>query len=414
MRVNTAFNHLLDLQGVWVRSVSFEPESVVVTVALRRRRLRCSRCDHSCANRYDTRSVPSAWRSLDLGAWRVVVRCRLRRLRCPVHGVVSEGVPFARAGSRFTRDFEDLVAYLAAKTDKTAVGRLLRVAWRTVGAVCVRVVGEELDPCRLDDLFEIGIDEVSWRRRHRYLTVVADHRTGKVVWAAAGKGRRTADRFFAELGTRSARLRAVSMDFGPAYQEAVRHRAPQAVVCFDPFHLVALATRALDDVRRQAWRQIRAVSPTLAAAFRGWRWVLLKNPENLTATQARTLEAVRADGGVLWRAYVLKESLRSVFAGDLSGDEATELLGSWCERAEGSGLAPFRKLASTVRWHLEGIGASVGLGLTNARTEALNTKVRLITRRAYGFHSAEAVIALVMLTCGPITLRLPHERRTRR
>ena len=411
MRVTTALNHLLDLQGVWVRDVSFGPSAVVVSVALRRRRLVCPHCDHVTPHRYDTRSVDSAWRSLDLGPWRVVVRSRLRRLGCPAHGVVTEGVPFARPGSGFTRDFEDLVAYLAAKTDKTAVHRLLRVAWRTVGTICARVVADELDPDRLENLFEIGIDEVSWRRRHNYITVVADHHTGKLVWAAPGKGLKTAQAFFDELGARTQQLSAVSMDFGPAYQEAVRRRAPRATVCFDPFHLVALATRALDDVRRSAWRTIRAVSPSLARAFRGWRWVLLKNPENLTAAQARLLEGVRADDGVLWQAYVLKESLRSVFAGDLSEDEARDLLGTWCERAETSGLVPFRKLASTVRWHLEGIVASVRLDLTNARTEALNTKVRLITRRAYGFHSADAVIALVMLACGPVTLRLPHERR---
>ena len=411
MRVTTAFNHLLDLQGVWVRHVAFGPRTVVVTVALRRRRLLCPRCDHATEHRYDTRSVPSAWRSLDLGPWRVMIRSGLRRLRCPTHGVLPEGVPLARSGSGFTRDFEDLVAFMAAKTDRTAVGRLLRVAWRTVGAICARVVHDELDPDRPEDLFEIGIDEVSWRRRHHHITVVADHGTGRVVWAAQGKGLGTAWRFFDELGARAEHLRALSMDLGPAYQEAVRRRAPGATVCFDPFHVVALATRALDEVRRSAWRRIRAVSPSLARVFRGWRWALLKNPENLTASQARTLEAVRADGGALWEAYLLKESLRSVFAGDLSGEEARGLLESWCERAEASNLSPFRKLASSLRWHLEGIVASVRLGLTNARTEALNTKVRLITRRAYGFHSAAAVIALMMLVCGPVTLRLPHERR---
>jgi transposase len=338
----------------------------------------CPRCDHRTPHRYDTRAVDSAWRSLDLGPWRVVIRSRLRRLRCPRHGIVTEGVAFARPGSGFTRDFEDLVAYLATKTDKTATCRLVRVAWRTVGVICARVVADELDPDRLEDLFEIGIDEVSWRRRHHYLTVVADHRSGKVVWAGQGKGLRTASRFFDELGAGASKLRAVSMDLGPAYQEAVRRRAPKATVCFDPFHVVALCTRALDEVRRSAWRQVRSVDRRLARVFRGWRWALIKNPQNLTPHQAAILEAVRADGGILWEAYVLKESLRSVFAGDLSAAEAGELLESWCERAEEGGLAPFRKLASTIRWHLDGIVASVRLGLTNARSEALNTKVRLI------------------------------------
>ncbi|MGH2662050.1 MAG: ISL3 family transposase [Actinomycetota bacterium] len=411
MRVTTAFNHLLRLQGANVREVTFEEQTLEVRVALRRRRLVCPYCTHSTAARYDTRDVDSAWRHLDLGAWRLLVKARLRRLRCPSHGVVTEGVPFAEAGSGFTRDFEDLVAWCAARMDKTACSRLLRIAWRTVGAICTRVVASRIDPARLEGLFDIGIDEISWRRRHNYVTLVTDHRSGKVVWGGEGKGKRTTERFFAELGAQGAAgLRAVSMDMAEGYAAAVRERAPQAEVCFDPFHVVAMGTRAVDEVRREAWRLLRHVDPRLARAFRYWRWVLVKNPENLTPRQAGLLEAIRRDGGGLWRAYELKEALRGLFAGDLSAEEAKELLASWCERAQGSGMRAFAKLASTVHAHAEGILAGLRLGLTNARAEAINTKVRLITRRAYGFHSAAAAIALVMLACGPVTLRLPYER----
>jgi transposase len=203
------------------------------------------------------------------------------------------------------------------------------------------------------------------------------------------------------------------MDMAEGYAEAVRGAAPNTVICFDPFHLVAMATRALEDVRRAAWRLLRRVDPRLAKAFRHWRWVLIKNPENLTAGQRTLLEAIRRDGGGLWVAYELKEALRGLFAGDLSAEEAGELLESWCERAAVSGLRPFAKLAGTVRTHAQGILDGIRLGVSNARAEAVNTKVRLITRRAYGFHSAAAAMALVMLCCGPVTLRLPHERRRR-
>ena len=109
MRVSTAFSRLLDLSGVWVRSVSFEPRRVVVTVALRRRRLHCPKCSYSTRRRENKQHHASVWRHLDLGFWRLEVHARLRRLRCPVHGVHVEGVPFARDGARFTRDFENLV-----------------------------------------------------------------------------------------------------------------------------------------------------------------------------------------------------------------------------------------------------------------------------------------------------------------
>jgi len=135
----------------------------------------------------------------------------------------------------------------------------------------------------------------------------------------------------------------------------------------------------------------------------------LKRPENLTDKQPLTLRALKAAGGKVARAYELKEALRSIFAPRLSVDDVDELLARFCSRASRSRMPAFIRLAKTIRRHRAGILAAVRLGITNARAEALNNKVRLITRRAYGFHSANAALALVMLTCGPITLQPPHE-----
>jgi len=199
MRVTSAFSRLLDLPGVWVRSVSFEPDRVCVSVALRRRRLHCPKCSYSTRYRENKQHHDSVWRHLDLGRWRLEVHARLRRLRCPEHGVHVEGVPFARDGARFTRDFEDLVAWLATKTDKTAVCRLTRIDWQTIGRIIERVGDELLVGDRLSDLFEISIDEVAWRKGHRYLTLIGDHRRRCVVWGCEGKGQAAADQFWAWL-----------------------------------------------------------------------------------------------------------------------------------------------------------------------------------------------------------------------
>ena len=198
MRVTSAFSGLLALRGVWVRSVSFEPDRVVVMVALRRTRLQCPKCSHSTRHLESRQRHDSVWRHLDLGVWRLEVHARLRRIRCPEHGALVEGVPFARDGARFTRDFEDLAAWLATKTDKSAICRLVRIDWQTVGRIVQRVGDELLDGDRLGDLFEISIDEVAWRKGHRYLTLAVDHRRC-VVWGAEGKGQAAADAFFAEL-----------------------------------------------------------------------------------------------------------------------------------------------------------------------------------------------------------------------
>jgi transposase len=414
VRVTTAFNRLLALEGISVLDVSFAgATSVTVDVALRRRRLVCPLCEFSTRARYDTRAATSTWRHLDFGRWQVRVRAGLRRLDCPEHGVRVESVPFARHRSGFSRDFEDLVAFLATKTDKTTITRISRVDWDTVGRICERVVADGLDPDRLDGLVNIGVDEVSWRRHHHYLTLVADHDTKKIIWGAQGKDTATLDAFFDDLGRdRAAQIEAVSMDMGAAFNKSVRSagHAPQAVICIDPFHAVQLVTDALDVVRRVAWNELRQLPDQEAAKrFKGARWALLKRPENLTDDQSATLRRLRARGGDVWRAYSLKEAFRAIFAGDLDANDAGTLLDRWCSKASRSRLPSFVRVAKTIRKHRDGILAAIRLGVNNARAEGLNNHVRLITRRAYGFHSANAALALVMLSCGPITLRLPHE-----
>lgn len=413
MRVTTAFKRLLRLGAVNVRSVEFGSSMVTITVALRRRRLVCPHCRFSTSACVDVRPGMSSWRHLDLGVWQVTVQARLRRLRCPDHGVVVEGVPFARAGAHLTKDFDDLLAWLATRMDKTSTARLCRVSWRTVGRACERVVADELEPGRLDGLFRIGVDEISWRKQHNYLTLVVDHDRARVVWGAAGKDSATLDAFFDELGPeRSARIEAVSMDLGPAYLKSVtaEGHAPQAIVCADPFHLVKLVGDALDEVRRELWRQLRLLpGERWAKEFKGSRWALLKNPEDLTPTQSAQLKRIKRGRGGIWRAYEMKEQFRAIFAGDLEPSAAIEMLDAWISRASRSRLEPFIKAARTMRDRRGIIVNAIEAKISNGRVEGMNTKVRLLVRRAYGFHSAEAALALVMLACGPIDLKLPHE-----
>ena len=412
MRVSRAFSRLLRLDGIWVRQVQFFADRVVVRVALRRRRLLCPLCSYTTPHRYNQQAVESVWRHLDLGVWRLELRAQLRRLECPEHGVRVEGVPFARHRSGFTRDFEQLVAWLATKADKTTICRLVRIDWDTVGRIIARVCADELDPARLENLFEIGVDEVSWKRQHNYLTLVADHIRGQIVWGTEGNNQAAADRFFKQIGkSRSHAIEVISLDMGPGYAQSAREHAPQAIIAIDPFHVVALANRALDDVRRAYWNKLRELDDRDAARrFKDARWSLLKKPERLTDQQAQTLKRLKAAGGEVWRAYTLKEALRAIFAPGLTLQDVTILIDRFISKALRSRLKPFARLAQTIRKHRDGILQAIRLDINQGRTEALNNKVRLITRRAYGFHSAKAALALVMLTCGPITVKPPHEQ----
>jgi transposase len=299
--------------------------------------------------------------------------------------------------------------------DKTALCRLVRVDWASTGRIIERVVATELDPDRLDNLFVVGVDEVSWRKGHSYVTLISNHATGKFVWGQEGKDTDTLDCFFDELGQeRSEAITAMSMDMGPAYDKSARKEghATKAIICYDPFHVVQLGTKALEKVRRSVWQQMRTLpDQTLAKRFKGARWALLKNPGDLTDDQAVTLRKLKRKGGELWRAYALKEALRAIFAGDLTEGDVSILIDRFCSRASRSGLKPFVTAAKTIRKRKEGILAAVRLGINNAQHEGLNRRVRLIVNRAYGFHSANAALGLIMLTLGPITHVLPHERQ---
>ena len=201
------------------------------------------------------------------------------------------------------------------------------------------------------------------------------------------------------------------MDMTGGYAKSVREHAPQATIVIDNYHVVALATKALDEVRREHWNELRSAGESEPAkAFKDARWSLLKNPENLTDRQAATLAAFHAAGGKVPRAWTMKELVRAIFAPRLSVAAVEKLIDRLLARLSRSRLGPFVRLGRTIRKHQEGILAARRLNLSNARAEALNNKAKLIVRRAYGFHSARAALALILLACGPVTLTLPHDR----
>ena len=285
---------------------------------------------------------------------------------------------------------------------------LLRVAWRTVGRVVGRVV-ERLGPAdRLDGLTHIGVDELSYRRHHEYVTVVVDHRTSRVVWVHPGKNADTLKLFFEKLGKeRGEKLEAVTIDMSGAYIKAITEASPKAQIIFDRFHVQRLAHEALDEVRREQVRENKGTDA--AAAIKGTRYALQKNPWNLALDERAKLAVLQKTNRSLYRAYLLKESL----AGILDGRQvnvARHKLGDWIAWAARSRLEPFKKVGRTIRKRLDGIVAYVASGLNNGRVEGLNGKVRTITRRAYGFHDPHSLIGLIFLCCSGLLLMPPHTR----
>jgi transposase len=403
---------LLGVQHTVVEGVEFEmsPEGEVLIARVRPTRSRAARCGR-CGRRspgYDQGEGQRRWRGLDLGTTRVFLQAPAPRVSCAVHGVTVVAVPWARHGSRFTTAFEDTAAWLACHTALSVLAELLRVTWRSVAGIVVRVVAEAAGRRdRLGGLRRIGIDEISYRKGQRYLLCVVDHDTGRLVWAAKGRNATTLRGFFDLLGQqRSAQLTHVSADGAEWIHDVVGERAPQAVLCLDAFHIVAWATAALDAVRREMWNQLRAAgNKDQATTLKATRWALLKNPANQTGDQRSTVASIATTNKPLYRAYLLKEQLRMVF--QTKGEPGRRLLAGWLTWAQRSRLPEFVKLATTIKKYLALIHNTLDHGLSNALSEATNTHLRLLTRRAYGYHSADALIAMATLTRGGLCPPLP-------
>ncbi len=405
MRLTSLLRHLIGVTDLVVDAFSFEPRGLVLDVRPRHRRPRCGGCGRKRPG-YD-RSAPAHWRHLGIGDLKIWLRYAPRRVSCRRCGIRTERVPWAGPGSRFTRDFEELTAYLARATDQTAVTHLLGIAWRTVGAIVGRVVGRRLDQDRLQGLRRIGIDEFSYRKRHRYLTLVVDHDRRRVVWAGEGKGAEALSGFFKALGPKGcAALETVTMDMSGGYQKALAQHAPHAEVVFDRFHVQRLASDALDAVRREQLREQRG-TPEGKELFRS-RFTLWKNPWNLSDQERRKLKTIERSNQKLYRAYLLKEALAQAL--DYRQPwRARQALREWLGWASRSRLPAFVKLARTIRKHLEGILGYIGERLTNGIVEGINTRLRMVARRAFGFHSPQALISMLYLCCGGVRLepRLP-------
>jgi transposase len=250
---------------------------------------------------------------------------------------------------------------------------------------------------------------VSWKKHHHYLTVVTDHDSRKLIWGAPGKDAAAFAAFFETIGGDAAgQLTHISMDMSQAFTQAAREHAPQAVICWDPFHLVKTVTDALDIVRRNAISEMTRASPGAAARYAGARWALLKHPRDLTTRQSQVLRRLRRAGGELWRAYTLKEALCDIIAAHSS--DALDQIDRWCDRTARSRIPPMINAARTIRRRRDGLAAALTTRTTNGLAEGLNSTIRMCIRRARGFHSPQAALALAMLTCGPITLTLPHEK----
>jgi transposase len=418
----------LGLEHTAIENVRRDGDVLVVDVRpMARQRDRCGLCRRRCP-RYDAGRGRRRWRSLDQGTTLTFLEADAPRVRCREHGVVVAHVPWAAHGAGHTHTFDAQVAWLATKTSKAAATELMRIAWRTVGAVIARVWDAAEAAAAtdgLDGLVRIGIDEIAYRRNMKYLTVVVDHDTGRLVWAGEGRSRAALKPFFDQLGPdRCAQITHVSADGAAYIEEEVTARCANVVIGIDPFHVVMWANDALARVRIDAWQQARALARHDPPALTGWarrqqwlpgrdlarglkgsRFALAKNPENLTDRQRAKLEWIATADPRLYRAYLLKEALRLIF--QTPPDQAPAELDRWLAWARRCRIPAFVDLARKIRRHRDRVLIAIEHNLSNGLIEGVNTRIRLLTRMAFGFHTSHALIALAMLSLGRHRPALP-------
>lgn len=303
----------------------------------------------------------------------------------------------------------------------------MRVEWHTVGGICKRVY-QEMEESRLsrfNGLVNIGIDETSYKKGHKYMTVVINHDKSSVIWCAPGYGKDVLSQFFELLSEEQrASIRCVSADGARWIASCVEEYCPNAQRCIDPFHVVSWATDAFDQVRREAWAEAHqqaknqpkrkpgrpakgetAPEKKQAKSVKNLRYALLKNPERLSENQQAQLQFLTKANPTLYRAYLLKENLR--LALKAGPDEIAGALTKWLAWAQRCRIPTFRELRRKIKRHFSAIVAAARFKLSNARSEATNNKIKLIIRTAFGFRNVDNMVAMVILSCSELHPTLP-------
>ena len=405
MLIETFIRKQLRLKAHRVTKVETNEEDMIIHIdQLGKRHLRCGVCRKPCRRVHGIRNRRE-WRDLSMRKLRLVLRYQPRRVQCPRCGVRVEDFPWAEPWARVTRALANAVASLTRELSWQGTARHFALNWKTVAGIVQRAVRYGLRHRKRPPVHRIGIDEVSRRKGQVYLTVVYDLERRVLLWVGEDRTEEGVKKFFTEeLGKRRCRtLRVVCMDMWAAYVNLVREHAPQAQILFDRFPIVKHLQEAVDEVRRS---EVRRLTGKEKITFKSTRWLLLKNPWNLTNEQKERLSTLVRWNSPIVRAYYLKESFQ-LFWDYRQEKRALDLLSKWMSSAMRSRLQPFKKFVRMLRSHLDGILPWTKLQLSNGAVEGMNNKIKSISHRSFGFRKAQYFIAAIYHCCA--RLPLPQE-----
>lgn len=359
-----------------------------------------------------TRPELRRWRDLPVGGWTVWLMYYPHEIYCPTHGRGLEAIPWADAYARNTYRYEYVMLRYCQMMTQKAAAQLLRVSASTLSEQLHRAIERIRSGHRIRGLKRLGIDEIAYCKGHKYATLVYDLKRSVVVWVGKGKGRATIDKFFHEALSeqQKKKITAGCCDMSDAYIGAIKAHCPNATLVLDRFHIVKALNAAVDEVRKEQWREASIDS---RKALKGLRWLLYRHSSTRSRQDTRTLKALAKGNNRIYRAWRLKDEFEQFW--DYKASWAAErFLQSWMSSTLRSRLQPMKKFVGTLRKHYAGILAFIDTRLTNAVSEGLNRIVKLIKNRASGFRTLNAFSDMIYLSIGDVNIpaQIPTKFRT--
>ena len=379
--------HAFGIRAYLYVRTSFAGGGVRFDIERPRERLRCGNCG---SPRVILRgSKERAFRGLPIGRKPVTVVLKQQRVECrQCHAIHWDKADFADGKRRYTRSFGRYVIELSLHMSMSAVAKHLDAGWDLVKELKAEYLKRHYDPPKLGNLTRFAIDEIAVGKGHRYMTIVLDLMTGRIVYTGEGKGADALTDFWPRLKRSGARIEAVAMDMSPAYISAVRTNLPESMIVFDRFHVVKLMNEKLSVLRRDIHRELQ--DKAQKDVLKGSRWLLLKNPENLNMERDEWdhLQEILTANQPLALGYYMKEELR-LFWEQPDREAAVEMLEGWLARARASKVKILVGLADTLERHWDGLLAWYDCPIGTGKLEGVNNKIRALTRQAYGFRDQE-------------------------
>jgi transposase len=397
LKLSPLFRNLFNFRGYKLCDLREEKHRITLVLNCTRRTGDCPICRRRCSSLED--SYHRRIRDLDLGSKKcfLVFDERKIRCRCGYRGV--ENLDFVDKYSLYTKRFEDYVSLLCEKMTLTDAASVAEIDWKAAKRIDKKYLSQLVTG--LDDLNpkRLGIDEVAYEKGHSYLTVVRDVGYGKVIWVGQKRKKETLDAFFTELGAeKRARIEVCVLDMWDPYIASI-HEHTHAEIVYDLFHVAKKITDAVDTIRKQEFEKADVAT---RKKFKKKRFLILKRGKKLDEEKRETLTTLMAENERLYQAYLLKEQALDIFEERYEAN-ALQRLKRWFANVKAANLSPFDVVVKTITAYLDGIVNYFRYRLTNAASEAFNTKINIIKRRAYGFHDLDYFKLKILQACGRLS-----------